>query len=526
MACTAAATLLLAGSAPHAASRPQPPPAPRVVVSLTFNDGHVSQYDYARDALAARGMPATFYLVSRWIDERWPCCMTWWQVDELYRAGHEIGGMGLEHEDLTMSGPDWREDQARKRRQVCEDRMRLADRGYDPISFAYPGGAFATAFPDASTPQDIVRGCGYLSARAVGGLGPSTGKHANPLPPPDPHGIRTPDRRDAGPIQLADLTGPVTAAAQRGGGWVPLVFDRICHAGSDDYDACMSSPRSVPDTTLTAFLGWLARAGRAGGAPLGTVVATVRAAFSARAQPPLPVRPTIVSLVFDDGSRSQYVVRSALLDRGMRASFYINTSLVDRADGSAMTWWQLRQLAADGNDIGGHTLTHRDLLGLSDSEQRHEVCDDRDRLVDNGIDAAGFTYPYGLFDAQVQRVVQSCGYRWARLSGGISPEGPIPAAVVPPSDRYATPVLSGDKDGPIELSELESAVRTAAARGGGWLPIVFHQVCRMSERDFDSCMRSHRPVDLAVLGGFLDWLHAGAPPGVEVKTVRTVMESA
>src|SRR5829696_8455214 len=158
--------VLLGGCSLVAQPSPQDPP-PRLVVSLTFNDGRAGQYDYARPVLAARGMLATFYVVGNWAGTRWPCCMRWWQVDELYRAGHEIGGMGLDHEDLTrVSAGSWRRDLDRKRRQVCEDREQLARRGYDPYSFAYPGGSFATAFPDGSTPQDIVRGCGYRAARA------------------------------------------------------------------------------------------------------------------------------------------------------------------------------------------------------------------------------------------------------------------------------------------------------------------------------------------------------------------------
>jgi peptidoglycan/xylan/chitin deacetylase (PgdA/CDA1 family) len=409
----AAGCSLVDGAAP---SRPAagPAPAPPVVVSLTFNDGLVSQYEYAAPLLAAHRMRATFYVVGGWIGQRLPCCMAWWQVDALYRAGHEVGGMGLKHEELTRSGPGaWPSERARLRRQVCRDRQLLADRGYDPRSFAYPGGAFVASFPDASTPQDLVRGCGYGSARAVGGLDAAGGPAAVPLPPPDPYALLTPDVRGRGPVQLADLTRPVTAAARRGGGWVPIALDRVCHRGSRVYATCMASSRPISDTTLGAFLDWLAAAGRPGRAPAGTVVRTVRAALGAPPQPPLPPRPTTVSLTFDDGSRSQYAMRPILLDHGMRATFYINSGFVDRDDGSAMTWAQLRGLAEDGNDVGGHTISHRDLLRLSPGERQREVCGDRARLVANGLPAVSFAYPYGQFDVDVERLVRSCGYRSA-----------------------------------------------------------------------------------------------------------------
>src|SRR5690349_10854755 len=62
---------------------------------------------------------------------------------------------------------------------------------------------------------------------------------------------------------------------------------------------------------------------------------------AAPAPPPAagPAAPrTVVSLTFDDGSSSQFLVLPLLLDRGMRGTFYINSGIVDRVDGSTMTW--------------------------------------------------------------------------------------------------------------------------------------------------------------------------------------------
>jgi peptidoglycan/xylan/chitin deacetylase (PgdA/CDA1 family) len=253
-------------------------------------------------------------------------------------------------------------------------------------------------------------------------------------------------------------------------------------------------------------------------------VKTVRAAIGAGEQPPLPTRTTIVSLTFDDGSRRQYLLRSALLDRRMRATFYINSLIVDRPNGYAMSWSQIRQLAHDGNDVGGYTLSHRNLRGLSLKATKHEICDDRRRLLAEGVNPVSFAYPFGAVGAQ--GTVRSCGYRSARTTGGVSPDGPMYAADVPPRNRFATAALEAENDGPIRLAYLESAVESAAEHGGGWVQIIFHQVCRASEHDFSSCMHSYRPVDLAVLEGFLDWLAVGAPAGTEVRSVREVLNGS
>jgi peptidoglycan/xylan/chitin deacetylase (PgdA/CDA1 family) len=529
--CTALALLGTSCSPGTGSRRVQPPsaPAPRVVVSLTFNDGLASQYAYARPVLDAHRMAATFYLPSGWLDAHWKCCMAWWQVDQLYREGHEIGGMGVDHADLTARasggpakiGPSVR---ARLRQQVCDDRRRLLGRGYDPWSFAYPEGRYAAAFSDGSTPEDIVQNCGYRTARAVGGLGADRPSYANLLRPVDPYALRTPDQPPRRGFELAELKKSVTDAAARGAGWLPFAFDRVCHRGAPDYTFCMASPRPLPDTTLSAFLDWLAAAGRPGGAPRGTVVKTVRAAMGAGAQPPLPARTTIVSLTFDDGSRRQYLLRSALLDRKMRATFYINSVLVDRRDGYTMSWSQIQQLGQDGNDVGGYTLNHKDLGGLSAEQARREICDDRRRLQAKGLNPVSFAYPFGVVAAW--DTVRSCGYRSARTTGGVSPDGPTYSADIPPRNRFATQALAAENDGPIRLGYLQSAVRSAAAHGGGWVQIIFHQVCRASEHDFGTCMHSYRPVDVAVLEQFLDWLAVGAPPRTQVRTVREVVDGS
>ncbi len=241
---------------------------PRIVVSLTFSDGHVGQYDYARPVLLAHHVPATFYVVSSWADQRDACCMAWWQIDNLYRDGNEIGGMGRDHQDLAAkpNGP-WPEELARRKAQVCDDRQQLIQRGYDPQTFAYPNGAFATVYPDGSRPEDLVRDCGYLAARGIGGSTPA-GQPIDTIPPADPFTLRTPEVVAAGPLRLEDLIAKVRAA-DPAGGWVPLAFDQVCRRGTPDYMGCMASPRPVEDTTLAAFLDWLASSGKPGGAPAG-----------------------------------------------------------------------------------------------------------------------------------------------------------------------------------------------------------------------------------------------------------------
>ena len=75
-------------------------------------------------------------------------------------------------------------------------------------------------------------------------------------------------------------------------------------------------------------------------------------------QPPLPARPTTVSLTFDDGEVSQFGAGAILAAHGIRGTFYLNTGAIDSREQGAMTWAQVASLAAAGNEIGGHTRDH------------------------------------------------------------------------------------------------------------------------------------------------------------------------
>ena len=178
-------------------------------------------------------------------------------------------------------------------------------------------------------------------------------------------------------------------------------------------------------------------------AVLGAVLLVLLAACSTPPAPPSPVPPvpsgppgpppprTVVSLTFDDGSRLQYLVRPILSDHQMQATFYIISGFVDHPDGSTMTWDQIHGLAADGNDIGGHTVDHPVLPTLAPAQQRSEVCDDRNRLIAQGFDPVSFAYPTGAFDPSSEQAVQACGYRTGRSAGDVSVTGPEYAERIP-----------------------------------------------------------------------------------------------
>jgi peptidoglycan/xylan/chitin deacetylase (PgdA/CDA1 family) len=224
---------------------------------------------------------------------------------------------------------------------------------------------------------------------------------------------------------------------------------------------------------------------------------------------------TIVSLEFDDTWADQHAIRSMLSDRGVHATFFVNSGFIGAQNRMSLS--QIQDLAADGNEIGGHTISHADLVTLVPDEQRHQVCDDRASLMAAGFSVKSFAYPYGHFNDQAKAIVQACGYNSGRTASGIvSPGGctgcPY-AESVPPGAVYATRtpenVLST-----TTVDTLEGFVTQAEQHGGGWVQIVFHHVC-------DGCgTYAIKSSDLAQL---LDWLVLRAPSGTVVRTVGEVI---
>jgi hypothetical protein len=232
---------------------------PSTVVSLTFDEGFKTQLEAARQ-LAARGMSGTFYINSGSLG--YPAYMTPDEVKEVSRLGNEIGGHTVNHEHLSTMAP------ARAKAEICSDRDALSSLLGVPLrSFAYPYGDISNSVVQS------IRTCGYNSARGVHGLrnGPSDCGDCPPaetVPPKDRYYVRT-NQAVRKEDTFEDLEKRVTAAELKGG-WVPLVFRRVC-------DGCAEESTSM--RTLVQLLDWL------GTRPSTTTVRSVGQVIGGPTQP-------------------------------------------------------------------------------------------------------------------------------------------------------------------------------------------------------------------------------------------------
>src|SRR5215469_7567563 len=212
---------------------------------------------------------------------------------------------------------------------------------------------------------------------------------------------------------------------------------------------------------------------------------------------------TIVSLTFDDGSASEYWALGQLQQYNMLGTFYINSA---RAGTSSyyMTWSQIHDLYNAGNEIGGHTAMHVNLPQTDPVEAKRQICDDRVNLLNQGFQPTDFAYPFGAYNASIEQMAAACGYDSARTTvNGISS--------VPPQDPYAIDEGASSSN----LSDYENAVLNAESQGGGWVPLVFHQICNACDTNW---------ITQSDFTSLLSWLQGQeATNGVVVKRVQDVI---
>jgi peptidoglycan/xylan/chitin deacetylase (PgdA/CDA1 family) len=256
---------------------------------------------------------------------------------------------------------------------------------------------------------------------------------------------------------------------------------------------------------------------------LGALIAPLLTWTAATAPPAAASTPTIVTLGFDDGTKDQIQQAFPILhSHGMHATFFVNTGPILAGDSGHMDWTDLGTLAADGNEVTGHTVDHANVQPLTVAEAEHEVCDDRNELVSRGFAAESFAYPFGSWDTTSEAVAHYCGYNSARTVSGISkkPAGPF-GETVPPADAYATRTPPNPKKS-TKLTTLELYVQNAEADPSStdWVQFVFHRVCDRSTGGHCGAYT----ISPSKLTAFLDFLRIEVQQGrVQVKTTAEVI---
>ena len=121
-------------------------------------------------------------------------------------------------------------------------------------------------------------------------------------------------------------------------------------------------------------------------------------------------------ITFDDGGASALLAADALEKRGWRGHFFITTGRVGTS--GFLDAGGVRDLAARGHAVGGHSHTHPTYFGkLSRSEQLEEWRRSRDVLGELlGEPPSGASVPGGFFGPTVAETAAEAGYEWLMTS--------------------------------------------------------------------------------------------------------------
>ncbi len=135
---------------------------PSKAVVLTFDDGFEDNFRYAYPAMARYGFTGCFFVPSAFITsgsnghapEDQP--MSWTQLQELLREGHEVGAHSITHVKLTQIPIDHARHEVRGSKHALEQKLQR------PVDFfCYPSGDYNEAVKEA------VQASGYFGACTV-----------------------------------------------------------------------------------------------------------------------------------------------------------------------------------------------------------------------------------------------------------------------------------------------------------------------------------------------------------------------
>lgn len=104
--------------------------------SVTFDDGHISNFEYALPLLKSRNMTALFFITVGWTGQK-PDYMGWSELRSLHQSGQSIGAHGWTHTLLTHCSDKDLYTELSRARMLLEDKL-----GTSITTMSLPGGRY------------------------------------------------------------------------------------------------------------------------------------------------------------------------------------------------------------------------------------------------------------------------------------------------------------------------------------------------------------------------------------------------
>lgn len=132
----------------------------------------------------------------------------------------------------------------------------------------------------------------------------------------------------------------------------------------------------------------------------------------------LPKKPVVFT--FDDGRLSQWEAVQEMNKRGMKGVFFVMGS------GTELSDERLKEIAAQGHEIGAHGMDHEDMKTVSGEDLYEEIVEARERLEKRlGVSIRFLAWPFGSYNEEAVPLLEKAGYRGAIGNGGGGTWGPL-----------------------------------------------------------------------------------------------------
>jgi peptidoglycan/xylan/chitin deacetylase (PgdA/CDA1 family) len=125
---------------------------------------------------------------------------------------------------------------------------------------------------------------------------------------------------------------------------------------------------------------------------------------------------TDICITFDDGSETDLLAAAPILHQaGFGATFYITAGWLGKP--GHLSALQLKELSAQGYEIGCHSMTHPMLTDLDEAGLQREIADAKSQLEQIvGTPVEHFSCPGGRYDHRVMTIARAAGYRTVATS--------------------------------------------------------------------------------------------------------------
>ena len=226
------------------------------------------------------------------------------------------------------------------------------------------------------------------------------------------------------------------------------------------------------------------------------------------------------SFTFDDGLQSQYDnVRPVMNTYGFHATYFlISSALVDSPPliWRYGTWPEFQQLAAEGNEIGDHTVTHQDLTKLPVGNETtpgtitYELYQSKLTIEQKipGIKLTTLAYPFCTYNDSVEDVAKLY-YASARSCGSYTDSSTITGmnwySVGSGDIRFDQPrnTLSDDQD---EFNNYTNILQNQTIANGMWTVFLAHEVVPFADIASGAASSLYYPVSKEWLDQLCQWI--------------------